>query len=711
MKLFNHSRRRRRSRRHSTTILNDQLDPLRKLWMLRYLRMCGRNVAFIEKYGFDDDKIATALGFSECLDEDDDFSPRQAMYELKMLTQEAEANSRDARFPAVLGKNIQKLCQHIPLTESEQWILGFAVMAQDGSELHSILDGSLQATKSTLGVLLSGILGLPRNEVESALEKSGSLYGSGLLKNESWEMKGTVTEFLTPLSDEFANGLAHEDTDIASLFRSAFRVAPSTKMCVEDFNHLGSDLEMLLRHAKKSMEQKRTGVNYLLYGPPGTGKTELSRVIADKLQLPLHEIVVADEDGDSISVGQRTSAYKSAQTYLRFSESLIVFDEADEVLGSGVNILALLFGSSRTRNTGVSKAWLNRTLEENCVPAVWISNETDGVDNAVLRRFDRVVEIPNPPRIQRERVMRKLVPDVDPEFARTVSAAADLTPAVLQRGVDFASTVVEATGSDLWRKTAIDAINGTLRSQCFSSIKVNDPTLLPSFYDINFINTDADLQALANSLQTAGSSRICLYGPPGTGKTAFAKWAAEGHSCSLFRVNASDLFGPYVGQTEQNIRNAFEQAEQSGSILLFDEIDSFLFSRDRAQQSWQVSQVNEFLAQLESFSGMLFATTNYEKILDHAALRRFDLKIRFDYLNPDQSESLVRTFCDELEIEPPCTDDIRRLSSVGNLALGDFATVLRQSRFTGFASPEKLIDALVAECEVKQDTKQSIGFE
>lgn len=307
-------------------------------------------------------------------------------------------------------------------------------------------------------------------------------------------------------------------------------------------------------------------------------------------------------------------------------------------------------------------------------------------------------------------MIRKLVPDVDPSFATTVSSASDLTPAVLERGVNFASAVVVPTGSDAWRKTAIEAINGTLRSQRFTTIKVNDPALLPNFYDIEFINTDADLQALANNLEAAESSRICLYGPPGTGKTAFAKWAAESLGCSLSRVNASDLLSSFLGETEHNIRDAFESAERTGSILLFDEIDSFLFSRDRARHSWEVSQVNEFLAQLESFSGRLFATTNYEKILDHAALRRFDLKVRFDYLKAEQVESLLCACCDELDIEAPSSNDLLRLNSVANLALGDFATVLRQSKFTGLSTVQKLIDSLMAECSIKQDTKQSIGF-
>ena len=72
--------------------------------------------------------------------------------------------------------------------------------------------------------------------------------------------------------------------------------------------------------------------------------------------------------------------------------------------------------------------------------------------------------------------------------------------------------------------------------------------------------------------------------------------------------------GKYVGDNEQNIKEAFEEAEETDSILLFDEADSFFANRENANTSWERTMVNEFLTQMEEFSGILICTTNLRKI-------------------------------------------------------------------------------------------------
>ena len=83
----------------------------------------------------------------------------------------------------------------------------------------------------------------------------------------------------------------------------------------------------------------------------------------------------------------------------------------------------------------------------------------------------------------------------------------------------------------------------------------------------------------------------------------------------------------------QNIAKAFSEAEQKGAILVLDEVDSFLQDRSGAYHSWEVTQVNEMLTQMESFQGIFIATTNFMTNLDKASIRRFDMKIEFKPLN------------------------------------------------------------------------------
>lgn len=69
----------------------------------------------------------------------------------------------------------------------------------------------------------------------------------------------------------------------------------------------------------------------------------------------------------------------------------------------------------------------------------------------------------------------------------------------------------------------------------------------------------------------------------------------------------SDLISPYVGVTEQNIAEAFATASERAAMLLIDEIDSFLYRREAGQRSWEVSQVNEMLVQLEHLGSVMIS--------------------------------------------------------------------------------------------------------
>ena len=91
-----------------------------------------------------------------------------------------------------------------------------------------------------------------------------------------------------------------------------------------------------------------------------------------------------------------------------------------------------------------------------------------------------------------------------------------------------------------------------------------------------------------------------------------------------------------MGEAEKNIRAAFEYSEESGSLLVIDEIDTFLFPRNQARQSRELSQVKEFLTSLESYQGLFIGTTNILERLDPAVLRRFHHKVELRYLKPEQ---------------------------------------------------------------------------
>jgi len=173
---------------------------------------------------------------------------------------------------------------------------------------------------------------------------------------------------------------------------------------------------------------------------------------------------------------------------------------------------------------------------------------------------------------------------------------------------------------------------------------------------------------------------------------------------------ASDLMSKYVGGNEKNIAAAFNEAEQKGAVLLMDEVDSFLRDRRAVKESWEVTLVNEMLTQMESFSGVFIASTNLMDGLDQAALRRFDLKVKFDYLLPAQAFELMTRYCHSLALEAPGAQHQAAIARLVNLTPGDFATVARQHRFRPVNCTANMLAALQAECAVKEGSRATIGF-
>ena len=249
-----------------------------------------------------------------------------------------------------------------------------------------------------------------------------------------------------------------------------------------------------------------------------------------------------------------------------------------------------------------------------------------------------VFELPVPPKKQRELILQENCGDlIDAASISRIAETEFLAPAVVAK----ASSVIRSIRGELGQSGAAAAferlICNTLEAQGHKTLLQHDPNRLPEVYDPIFIHADADLASVSAGLLSARSGRLCLYGPPGTGKTAYGRWLAQQLDCPLHVKRASDLLSMWVGENEKNIANAFRQAEVEGALLLIDEVDGFLQDRRGAIRGWEVNLVNEMLSQMESFSGVFIASTNLMAGLDQAALRRFDLKVKFDFLRTDQA--------------------------------------------------------------------------
>jgi transitional endoplasmic reticulum ATPase len=216
-------------------------------------------------------------------------------------------------------------------------------------------------------------------------------------------------------------------------------------------------------------------------------------------------------------------------------------------------------------------------------------------------------------------------------------------------------------------------------------------------YDPALVQADCDLPALADRLARAGAPRaisVLLYGAPSTGKSAFARHVAARMGLEVLHRRASDLLGPYVGQTEANIAAAFAEAAKMGAFLIFDEADSLLGDRATARHGWEIIQVNEMLTWMEQHPMPFACTTNLPDRL---------INLRLGWLTAAQARLAFRRF---FAAEPPLGLDALR-----TLTPADFALVRRRATATGASdNPADLLRLLAAECEGRAGAALPVGF-
>lgn len=570
-----------------------------------------------------------------------DFDEPTALNELNRLYQQAEETRSDAKSPPVLTANLERLKTRLTLSPTDCRLLEFAIILQTNRWLKDASDLLVDFSSTRLFRVLAALLDLPLTEIQSFLSTTGQLARSGLLRNGEYMCYGMNL------------------TEQLELLSKSF----SAHMMSEQKNTLDIFKEIIIpsplpelkfydfRHIGNTLNILRSYLKHAVEAQlPGVNIFIHGRGGTGKTQLArllAHDVKyklfeISSQDNDGYMI--RGEHRLRAH---RTAQNLLALRPALLLLDESADIF-----NDRDkryelqRSAEIRNSWINLALDNNPVPTLWLSHSASCLVPAFVRRFDMILELTSQP----------------PQ-----------------------------------RRAAIHA------QGCQPSL--NMATLVPTNFDPSFVNVDCDFQAIAKDIKRSETTRICLYGPAGTGKRAFASWLADQLERPLHVPKIFSILSPYIGETERNLSQLFREAEAEGAILLLDEADGFLSDRRSARYSWEISEVNAILTEIAGFNGIVIAATDQIEGLDPALLRRFDLKLRFNYLTTDQAWQLFIRQCLAIGLAFPPLSMQEKLARVRRLTPDDFFAVARQHRFQPITSSQALIDALIAECTLKDDAQ------
>ena len=524
-----------------------------------------------------------------------------------------------------MAVNLQKMADTFGLSPEEVDAGLFLALKEEWTPIERFFDTHLSCDRISGRRFFEAALGVSQREFQKVL--NGKLTKIGIIDNQhTWLSieRDFMPMFLDP----------SDDYDTADLQRKAQKPdLPFTELDVSEKEV--SNISMLL----KSTDDRP--IHILLYGPPGTGKSTFARGMARNLCKDSVEVMGFEKP----SVKHRQAALEACMHMTaNETERVVVVDEADHLLSQGIS--AMVSGAA------ADKTWVNSVLERPKSRCIWVVNHTSDIHPAIKRRFTYSLEMGSPKKESREKIIARVLRKhkIKRLFnAALISELAEnylVSPGVIAQAASTAS--LWSSDKTECIRAFKDSLNSKLKLNGSSVPKINVVRKGGIPFMSNGLNISMSFDRLID-MTTRYSNKwkndltadlpamnLLFHGVPGTGKTVLARYLAKELDRPLVIKRASDILGKYIGDTEKNIVQAFQEARIKNAILLIDEVDSLLADRSGAHRNWEVSQVNELLTCMENGPAIMIATTNNLQKIDRASMRRFLSRIEFSPLQSTQ---------------------------------------------------------------------------
>jgi SpoVK/Ycf46/Vps4 family AAA+-type ATPase len=204
---------------------------------------------------------------------------------------------------------------------------------------------------------------------------------------------------------------------------------------------------------------------------------------------------------------------------------------------------------------------------------------------------------------------------------------------------------------------------------------------------------------------------ILLFGPPGCGKTLIAKAIAHEINAHFINIKGPELLSKYHGQSEENLRNIFDEAKKlQPSIIFFDEIDAIAQNRSSDEtlrfDSRFVNQLLTLMDGVEDYGNIrVIASTNRPELLDNALLRpgRFDYQLEISKPTLQGCKEIFNIYTKKMPIDNKFNTELFPEKLFGFTG-ADIAFIIRESAYNCIRRNIDIEETITKEQDVNYET-------